>query len=266
MIMRTVFRAGLAASAIFVALVAGGCLRCDCGQGNETGANVQMTPFSGRFGYGLSGTFGFLGSLTKDQLTDQAWRLEASFTFPTGGYSVDAPVIMVAESDPEQVSVVLRVTAPAPDAVVTQVVTVVPVTADITASNEARFTIRITSSAGVSCPDAVQVALKNEKDAWVLESGTTAPRLLIACPSGIGEATLLFDASCPLKELLVGLRYGPNQPFTRLEGFEATNGNGGRWFGPSASFCPGFVQVELPEAALAPENGPLTLRWVDMYR
>jgi hypothetical protein len=259
-------RPALAALLGFTALFSAGCPRYDCERGDETGANVQMVPFSGRFGYGLSGPYGFLGSLTNYQLTDQAWRLDGSFVFPTGGYTVDEPVILVAESYPEQVSVTLRVTPPAPDAIVTQAVSVVPVTADITASNEARFNIRVTGAAILPCPDTVQVTLKNDKDKWVLESGATAPRLLITCPSGIGEATIQFNPSCPLKKLLIGLRYDQNRPFARLENFDATSENTGPITDFSSCVCPGFVQVELPETALMAENGLLTLRWVDMYR
>ena len=259
-------RTAFCAVMLLAALSVSGCPRCDCGQGDGTGGNVQMTPFSGRFGYGLSGAFGFEGSLTKNQLSDQAWRMEGSFTFPTGGYTVETPVILVEESYPEQVSVTIKVNPPAPDAIVTQVVTVVPVTADITASNQALFNIRITGAGVLSCPNAMEVTLKNAKDEWVLESGSTAPRLLITCPSGIGEATIQFDAACPLKKLLVGLRYGPEQPFPRLEAFEATNASGGKWSGLVPCICSGFIQVELPEAALQAENGPLTIHWVDMYR
>ena len=264
--MHTVFRAAWVAASLLVAMLASGCPRCDCGKGDETGAIVQMTPFSGRFGYGLSGPYGFLGSLTKDQLTDPAWRLEGNFVFPTGGYTVEDPVIIVLESYPEQVSVNIKVTPPPPDAIVTQMVTVVPVTADITASNEAKFTIRVTGAGVLSCPDAVLATLKNEKDAWELEAGATAPRLLITCPSGIGEATIQFNPSCPVNKLLIGLRYEPNRPFTRLEGFEVIAENGQRWASFGTGLCLGFIQIELPEAALAAENGALTLRWVDMYR
>ena len=266
MSMHVSFRTGICAVMLLAALSVSGCPHCDCGQGDITGGNVLLTPFSGRFGYGLSGAFGFEGSLTKNQLSDQAWRMEGTFTFPTGGYTVETPVILVAESYPEQVSVTIKVNPPAPDVLVAQMVTVVPVTADITASNLALFKIRITGAGVLSCPNAVEVALKNKKDEWVLESGSTAPRLLLTCPSGIGEATVQLDAACPLQKLLVGLRYDPNRPFTRLEGFEATDGNGGRWADLTPHMCAGFIQVELPEAALSAENGPLTLHWVDMYR
>ena len=260
------YRIALLSLSVCAALFCGGCPRCDCDTGDGNAANVQMTPFSGRFGYGLSGPFGFLGTLTKEQITDEAWRLEGNFAFPTGGYTVGTPVILVAESYPEQVSVTIPVTAPAPGSIVTQAISVVPVTADITASNGARFSIRITGGGTLPCPDAVQVTVKNEKDAWTLEAGATAPRIVIDCPSGIGEATIRFDESCPLRKLLVGLRYGPNQPFTKLEDFDASSEAGGPVRSFSACSCPGFIQVALPESALNPANGTLTIRWVDLYR
>ncbi len=104
---------------------------------------VRLVPFSGRFGYSLEGPYGFTGSLTKEELTDADWCLEGEFSFPTAGYAVSDPVIRVAESYPEQVSVVITVTPPAADSSVAQVITHVTVTATITASNEALFSIEI---------------------------------------------------------------------------------------------------------------------------
>jgi len=51
-----------------------------------------------------------------------------------------------------------------------------------------------------------------------------------------------------------------------VEGFEVVAENGKRWASFGVCLCFGFAQIELPEAALAAENGALTLRWVDMYR
>ncbi len=264
--MHTAYRSGMCLALLLAALFMGGCPRCDCGLGEAGNTNVQLTPFSGRFGYGLSGPYGFEGALTKNQLSDAAWRLEASFSFPTGGYTVDTPIILVAESYPEQVSVSIKVTPPAPGTIVTQAVTEVPVTADITASNGALFNIRVVGDGVVSCPETIQFTPKNPEDEWVVGQGTTAPRLVITSPSGIGEATLLLDPACPVKKLLIGLRYKENRPFTRLEGFEVIAQDGRRWASFGVCLCFGFIQIELPEAALAPENGPLTVRWVDQYR
>jgi len=111
------------------------------GEGACLDEPVQMLPFSGRFGYGLSGAFSFTGTLTKQALTEPAWYLEGTFTFPTGGYAVGEPNIIVAESYPEQVSVTLGITAPPPDAMVTQVITQASISADIAVANGATFKI-----------------------------------------------------------------------------------------------------------------------------
>ncbi len=264
--MHAVFRSSLCLALLSTTLLLGGCPPCDCGKGEETTGNVQLTALSGRFGYALSGPYGFQGTLTKNRLSDAAWRLDASFAFPTEGYTVNPPVILVAESYPEQVSVTIKITPPPSYAIVIRKVTEVPVHADITASNGALFNIRVVGPGVVSCLDAVQVTLKNPADQGTLEQGLTAPRLLVTCPSGIGEATVQPDAVCPLTGLLVGLRYEANKPFTRLEGFEVTAENGGHWSAFTVCMCPGYMQVKLPEEALAAENGALTLHWVDMYR
>ncbi len=108
---------------------------------------VRMMPFSGRFGYGLAGAFGFTGSLTKQALTDPAWLLEGTFTFPTGGYAVALQEILIAESYPEQVSVTIVVTPPPPNVPVPQVITQASVTAEIAVANGATFKIRT-----LTCP------------------------------------------------------------------------------------------------------------------
>lgn len=135
--MRTNMAPFIAVLILFAAATAG----CPCPCHNN--ANVEMTPFSGRFGYGLEGPHDFVGALTKEALTDANWSLEGEFTFPTGGYTVGEPEVMIAESYPEQVRVTIEVTPPAPGTIVTQVVTKVPVSAQIPASNEATFRIEV---------------------------------------------------------------------------------------------------------------------------
>jgi Ca2+-binding EF-hand superfamily protein len=115
------------------------------GEGEGQDVLVQMTPFSGRFGYGLEGPYGFVGALTKQALTDPAWHLEGDFSFPTAGYMVSDPVVTVAESYPEQVYVAINVIPPT--CPVPQVVTHVSITAEIPASNEAQFAIHIITQA-----------------------------------------------------------------------------------------------------------------------
>lgn len=102
-------------------------------------APVELTPFSGRFGYGLAGPFDFTGELTKDSLEDPAWRLTGTFNFPSSGFEVLEPEIIIRESYPEQVSVTFRINAPAPDAPVLQVYTSITVSAEIAVANGATF-------------------------------------------------------------------------------------------------------------------------------
>jgi len=102
---------------------------------------VELIPFSGRFGYGLSGPFDFTGELTKDTLEDAAWRLTGTFNFPTSGYELLEPEIIIRESYPEQVSVIFRINAPAPDAPVLMIYTSVTVSAEIAVANGATFDI-----------------------------------------------------------------------------------------------------------------------------
>lgn len=111
---------------------------CPC---DETA--VTLTPLSGPFGYHFEGPYDLQGNLTKDSPDAAEWELNGKFVFPTGGYTVLPPEITVAESYPEQVTILLRVREPLPGAPVTQVVTEVPVTAVISASNEAAFSMKV---------------------------------------------------------------------------------------------------------------------------
>ena len=111
---------------------------CPCGE-----EAVTLTPLSGPFGYHFEGPYDLQGNLTKDSLEDAEWALNGKFVFPTGGYTVAQPEITVAESYPEQVTIVLRVREPLPGTPVTQVVMEVPVAAAISASNEAMFSMKV---------------------------------------------------------------------------------------------------------------------------
>ena len=42
---------------------------------------LSLSPFSGRFGFYMEGPYNFVGDLTKENLTDPAWRLSGMFTF-----------------------------------------------------------------------------------------------------------------------------------------------------------------------------------------
>jgi len=112
--------------------------RCD-------GVAMGLFPFSGIFGYGITGTFpySFEGTLTKSDLSDPAWLLTGQFTFPTSGYTVLDPVVTIAESYPEQVCVVFNVIEYEGPAL--QVITTVSVSIEIAVSNEAQFSVNANS-------------------------------------------------------------------------------------------------------------------------
>lgn len=132
-------RTGYLSWAVFLAaaaLLSG----CPCGTDELP---VTLTAFSGRFGYYLSGPYGFDGSLTKENLGDAEWTLEGTFQFPTSGYAMLGPEILVMESYPEQVTVRMRVVPPPAGSVVLQVITPRTVTYKITASDQAAFTISV---------------------------------------------------------------------------------------------------------------------------
>jgi hypothetical protein len=113
---------------------------CPCG--TQT-LPVELTPFSGVFGYRLDGPYGFEGRLTKDSLDDADWVLEGTFYFPDSCYTVLGPQIIVRESFPEQVDVTMRVMLPRPDLGCLTVITEVPVSYRIRASNQAQFQIAV---------------------------------------------------------------------------------------------------------------------------
>lgn len=70
------------------------------------------------------------------------WELEGLFTFPTGGYQVHTPEVQVAESFPEQVTIILGYTAPT--GIVTQVITEVPVRVVVEpVSRDATFRVKV---------------------------------------------------------------------------------------------------------------------------
>jgi hypothetical protein len=156
------------------------------GEGEGEDELVRLIPFSGRFGYGFEGPYGFVGSLTKQELTDPDWHLEGEFRFPTAGYVVEDPVVRILESYPEQVHVSIGVIPPSPGRVVAQVITRACVSVDIPASNEAQFTIRVLTHSnpdsgemswipGAASPSAWRIQPQNPTEAEIIRfSGPTA--------------------------------------------------------------------------------------------
>ena len=134
------------AAAIAAALGAGPCepVAPDAGNGGE----ATLEPLADQEGWGVSGPHGFNGTLlwTEDE-AGAVWPLEGAFTIPTAGYAVAAPEISVMKSLPEQVRIVLTVTPPPPDAMVAQVITNVPVAAEIAVSRNALFSVEVMETA-----------------------------------------------------------------------------------------------------------------------
>lgn len=256
------------ALALFIAGVAlaGGCPCVIPGNGGNEDTAVQMTPFSGRFGYYLEGRYNFTGALTKQALTDPNWVLEGTFNFPTTGYTVRQPDVRVAESFPEQVTVTITVTPPPPGAIVAQVITPVTVTANIPASNQAQFKIYIVDAGGSANSDRIEVLLHKEEDDWRFIPDETNPVLLITCPSGIGSAVVYYRAAGHPAILSIGLAYGPGHPFDRLEGIEVIGPDGKKWSGLPTSLHADSLRFSIPEAVFDSGNHLFTVNWVDMYR
>ena len=113
---------------------------CPC---SPSPAPVAMTAFSGRFGYYLTGPYGFEGDLTKPDLNSPTWTLRGTFQFPTSGYTVLGPSISVAESFPEQVTIRLRVMLPPEGSAQLTVITPAAVEYTVDASNQASFNIAV---------------------------------------------------------------------------------------------------------------------------
>ncbi len=107
--------------------------------------SLTLVPFSGRFGYGITGPRVLEGAITKDNLTDQEWHLDLTVQFPSSGYELGEPLALVRESSPEQVEVRIPLVPPPPDSTVLQVLTPQRVTTRIAASNEATFTVILVS-------------------------------------------------------------------------------------------------------------------------
>ena len=92
-------------------------------------------------GYQLHGPYDLAGTITKDSEQDPTWKMDATLTFPTGGYTVGEPRIISTRSMPEQINITIPVSSPPPDAMVTQALTTVPVSKEFPGTNGA--TIRV---------------------------------------------------------------------------------------------------------------------------
>jgi len=210
----------------------GGIYECTCAglDACET-ADIQMASLSGRYGYGLTGAYDFAGSLTKNALTDAEWHLVSEFRFPTAGYSVGTPLVSIQESYPEQVSVTFTITRPAPGAVVAQVITPVPVSLEIPASNQAKFTLRTQACYGGVSNEGEGENLEGEGEpvegeliegepveGETMSEGEQAEFLLEQFDSADGDG----DGMLSMTEVLAVLPDWEQEQFDRLD----TDGNG----------------------------------------
>lgn len=137
----------LTALAFGVAFAAGCPAEMEVNDGEEEavrqGDAVEMTELDDESGYALSGPWNFEGELRRPADGDTEWRLAGQFTFNTAGYQVGEPETIIQKSLPEQVTIVIPVTPPPPDAMVAQVITETPVETTVEASPEARFNVRV---------------------------------------------------------------------------------------------------------------------------
>lgn len=104
---------------------------------------AAVEPASGETAFAVSGPHGLSATLRYQEQSGE-WVLDGHFTVPTGGYNASLARVDIVRSAPEQVRVVLALELPPPDALVTQVVTDLPVHARIEASAEARFEVFVT--------------------------------------------------------------------------------------------------------------------------
>lgn len=107
--------------------------------------DITLTALSGSYGYAFEGPLGLQGTITKASLEDAEWVVGGGFLFPTGGHTLLAPEILIAESMPEQIFLRFNVLTPGPNAVVTQALEEKPFSHRLAASNEAAFTLTLTT-------------------------------------------------------------------------------------------------------------------------
>jgi len=113
--------------------------------------------------------------------------------------------------------------------------------------------------------EKTEVTLQKPADACTVTENEGRTVFLFTCPSGIGSATVqLAEGFAPCR-FNVGLRYGPSEPFTRLEGFQVIAGDL-EFLDPPRTEGASYLEVQMPDGAFASGITSLTIRWVDMYR
>lgn len=110
-----------------------------------------------------------------------------------------------------------------------------------------------------------QITLQKPADSWLATESGGETVLLFTCPSGIGSAVIELPAEFAPCRFNVGLRYGPGDPFTRLEGFQVAAGDQD-FSDPPRMDGPLYLEVEIPDEVFDAGVTTLTIHWVDMYR
>lgn len=88
----------------------------------------------------VTGPHDFMGTLVPQDTEPATWAFDGSFVFPTSGFTVGDVEAQVAESFPEQVTIIVPVTPPPKGSVLLPMLTEVPVNATIQVSEQALFT------------------------------------------------------------------------------------------------------------------------------
>jgi hypothetical protein len=104
-----------------------------------------VLPLPGNAGYGFSGLWELRGSITRGE-GGAPWAVHWEITFPTGGYAVEVEDVLIAESFPEQVRIIFRVTPPPPGSIVTQAI--VTEEGDFTVDVDANATFKVEVKTG----------------------------------------------------------------------------------------------------------------------
>jgi len=132
---------------LVLTLVCCGCVLFQSGNGVVEGREgvkpAKLKQATGVPAYTVTGPYELTGTITLVTNTPPLWRADLAFTFPTGGYTVGEPEIIVEKSLPERVTMVLPVTPPAADAMVTQALTTVAVETTVSVSSEASFEVYV---------------------------------------------------------------------------------------------------------------------------
>jgi len=117
---------------------------------------AQVTSMANAESYQVRGAYDLEGTIKKVP-DERLWLFRGQFTFPTGGHSLGSPYLSVdgqRVAQPETalqdyegtITLVIPVTPPAPDMMVTQALVEAPVALEIPAGEAVNFEVRVTGS------------------------------------------------------------------------------------------------------------------------